>query len=575
MQYSFELPLPNREAIDIFSSVNNEPLLEDFTDRGAVYTRSEVIDLILNIAEYTVDKPLWSYRILEPSCGEGDFLEVIVDRLLSVYAPYLSHKTDPEIIHDLKSTILAFDIHLPSLQYTIKRLSRIFHAHNVSINVTNQLLSVWLHHGDFLLEDIPPVFTHVIGNPPYIRHESIASHLIKQYRSRYNTMTDRADIYIPFIEKGLQCLVPGGTIAIICSDRWTKNRYGEKLRNLITTKYHLDIYIDMSKVNPFQQTVAAYPAITLIRNAKPSKTRVAYCPSLDDITIQKLSNAFNQNGTPTNASFIHETVQLPGGTYPWMLNNSSQLPLIKRLERTFPLIEETGCSVRIGVATGADKIFIQPYDNFPIEDDRKLPIVKPQDIVSNAIQWHGLGVLNPFNDDGTLINLQDYPRVSAYLSAHESVLRQRHCARMNPRSWYRTIDRIHPTLTTTPKLLIPDIKDEPHIVYDQGNFYPHHNLYVITATQWDLHALLTVLRSKIMHLFIAAYSTKISGGYFRFQAQYLRRIRLPMWSDISLDLQQALCEAGRTNNIQEGLKATFDLYTISAHEQSLLLSLSK
>ena len=79
-----------------------------------------------------------------------------------------------------------------------------------------------------------------------------------------------------------------------------------------------------------------------------------------------------------------------------------------------------------------------------------------------------------------------------------------------------------------PKLLIPDIKaNGDAITYDAGNFYPHHNLYYITSQQWNLRALQALLRSGIAYLFVAAYSVKIGGGYLRFQAQNLKRIRIP------------------------------------------------
>ncbi|PIX60254.1 MAG: hypothetical protein COZ47_08240 [Lysobacterales bacterium CG_4_10_14_3_um_filter_64_11] len=79
------------------------------------------------------------------------------------------------------------------------------------------------------------------------------------------------------------------------------------------------------------------------------------------------------------------------------------------------------------------------------------------------------------------------------------------------------------------KLLIPDIKGEPMVVLDPGRYYPHHNLYYITSDVWDLRALQTVLRSSITVMTVAAYCTRMAGGFLRFQAQYLRRIRLPQW----------------------------------------------
>ena len=42
--------------------------------RGAVFTRIEVVEFILDLVGYTENHPLCSQRILEPSFGGGDFL---------------------------------------------------------------------------------------------------------------------------------------------------------------------------------------------------------------------------------------------------------------------------------------------------------------------------------------------------------------------------------------------------------------------------------------------------------------------------------------------------------------------
>ena len=66
----------------------------------------------------------------------------------------------------------------------------------------------------------------------------------------------------------------------------------------------------------------------------------------------------------------------------------------------------------------------------------------------------------------------------------------------------------------------------------------------ITSQQWNLRALQALLRSGIAHLFVAAYSVKIGGGYLRFQAQNLKRIRVPYWHDISPDDQHHMIHLG-------------------------------
>jgi adenine-specific DNA-methyltransferase len=77
------------------------------------------------------------------------------------------------------------------------------------------------------------------------------------------------------------------------------------------------------------------------------------------------------------------------------------------------------------------------------------------------------------------------------------------------------------------KLVIPELKAFIQPVLDSGQTYPHHGLYFVTSDQWDLEVLGGLLLSDIAELFVATYCVKMRGGCYRFQAQYLRRIRVP------------------------------------------------
>jgi len=252
------------------------------------------------------------------------------------------------------------------------------------------------------------------------------------------------------------------------------------------------------------------------------------------------------------------------------LESSDQIALIRSVEKKFPTLEQAGCKVGIGVATGADEAFIGDFESLDVEPDRKLPMVSTSDIQSGEVVWRGQGVINPFADDGNLVDLQDYPRLARYLDERKAIIAKRHCAQKTPTNWYRTIDRIWPVLTHKPKLLIPDIKGEAHIVYEPGKLYPHHNLYYVVSDTWDLRALQAVLLSSIAKLFVATYSTKMRGGYLRFQAQYLRRIRLPSWQDVSEDQRQELIRAAQLRDLDACNRAVFKLYKLNQEERAAL-----
>jgi len=546
---------------------------QDSNARGAVFTRSEVVEFILDLAGYSIDQPLHQFRLMEPSFGEGHFLLVAVERLLTVYRKHLgitmaSKSGLGQIVSDLRNAIRAVELHPASMMGTRSKLSALLQKHHVRQVDANALLAEWLIEGDFLLADLPMTFTHVIGNPPYVRQELVANILLNEYRARYSTLYDRADLYVPFIEQSLSMLAPGGTLGFICSDRWMKNKYGGPLRALVATHYHLAAYIDMVDTPAFHSEVSAYPAITLIRREPSGPTRIAHRPSLEPAHLARISSSMKAASLPADSGII-EVSNIASGSEPWILQSFDQLAVVRRLENDFPTLEDAGCKIGIGVATGADKVFIGCFKELDVEPQRKLPLVETKDIVDGSVKWRGRGVINPFEDNGSLASLTQYPKFARYLQLHSDIIRKRNCANKTTAGWYRTIDRITPSLLNQPKLLIPDIKGEAHVVYEAGQLYPHHNLYYITSTEWDLRALQTVLLSGIAKLFVAIYSTQMRGGYLRFQAQYLRRIRIPRWQEVPLTIRKLLTTPD-IENLEARNQAVFDLYRLTREERTAI-----
>jgi hypothetical protein len=536
-------------------------------ERGAIFTRREVADFILDLAGYTVEAPLDKMRLLEPSVGRGDFLLPAIERLIKSCMGRGGGLAG--IADRLKPAIRAVELHGATFVDSRDRVIATLKRAGLSEVDTLALADAWLAHDDFLLREFDGTFTHVVGNPPYIRQELIPDLIWGLYRDQFKTIYDRADIYVPFIEKSLQLLEAGGRLGFICADRWLKNRYGGPLRKLVTSHHHLACYVDMVDTPAFHSDVMAYPAIIVIVKEPGGPTRVAHRPRIEKSVLTRVAAAMR--GEASDPS-VFEVPHVATGSGPWVLGDFDRFAVVQSLETHFPTLAEAGCKVGIGVATGADEAFIGLYEELDVEPERKLPLVMTQDILAGRVKWRGYGVVNPFEPDGSLAAFARYPRFARYIKARRDIIRGRHVAEKNPNGWYRTIDRISPELTHKPKLLIPDIKGSAHVVFEEGKLYPHHNLYYVTSENWDLRALQTVLRSAIGHLFISMYSTKMRGGYLRFQAQYLRRIRLPQWNDVAPALRSRLAAAAESADMDRVNSAAFDVYGLSLDERARVLT---
>ena len=135
-----------------------------------------------------------------------------------------------------------------------------------------------------------------------------------------------------------------------------------------------------------------------------------------------------------------------------------------------------------------------------------------------------------------------------YLESNGDSLRSRHVARKDATRWYRTIDKVDPDLLRTPKLLIPDLSRHPEPFYDEGRFYPSHNMYWMISDEWDLEVLGGVLLSGQVESFIDAVGVKMRGNTMRCQAQYLRMLHIPYPHSLHDDESEGFRQAFRTRD---------------------------
>lgn len=529
-------------------------------DYGEVFTRRWVVDFILDLVGYTEDRDLSQAVIVEPACGTGAFLVPVVERLLAS----MSGVVVPD---ELRSCVRAYDLLGANVERARKAVAACLVDGGFQPADAEDLAERWIIQADFLLHGHDLEQTDfVVGNPPYVRLEGIPREITAAYRETCPTMRGRADIYVGFIERGLQLLGDGGALGYICADRWMRNQYGAALRQLVVDHYAVDTVVTMHDVDAFEDEVSAYPAVFVIRKDRDRAPVIAdtngdFGPrdAHDFTEWRRKTRSRSARRRSFNAARLTEW--FTGGDL-WPSGMPDQIALVTDLERRFPPLEDsdTGTVVGIGVATGCDSVYITD-DPTLVEEDRMLPLLRAVDISGGDVNWSGGYLVNPWNGRG-LVNLGDYPRLQSYLEDHGKELRGRHVARRRPTDWYRTIDRVNAEIQGRDKLVFPDLKARIHPVLDTGNYYPHHNLYYVRSDSWDLEALGGLLLSDIADLFVGTYCVRMRGGCYRFQAQYLRRIRVPAVDSLRPRVVRDLGSAFRDRDIQKATALAATLYGV-------------
>jgi hypothetical protein len=464
-------------------------------EHGSVFTRSEIVSYIINSVGLTRKNNISTKKILDPAVGEGAFIIPIIQIIINTF------KNDDQKIKLCLNNITAYEIDNIKYDRLMQKLNKLFNDNN--LNGFEKYLRIF--NEDYLLASSDK-FDLVIGNPPYVRYDKIPANKIDFYRNLFSCFKYRCDLYILFFEKGLKSLKENGILSFICSDRWLNNQYGRPLRLTIKNNFSFKEIIRLNNFNPFHETVTTYPAIFTIVNSESYNTHYYIANSIQSLTL---------NNIEKSSSIIK-------------FNNDGELEL-SNISHAFSTIEEQGFKIGIGVASGADKVFIVKKENINIENDILIPILTRKDVNDKGIDWHSNYIINPFDrKTKNLINLDNYPLLADYLNKNKEVLSGRHISKRNQKNWYRTIDRIDLDILKRPKLLIPDISVKNIIYFDDGKYYPHHNFYYIIGNNLnDLLVLMAFLSTDYVKNQIKEKCTLMNGGALRRQAQTLRKIKIP------------------------------------------------
>ena len=521
--------------------------------------------LILDLAGYRADQDLAARYVVEPSAGRGAFLVPMIRRLLESLA------AQGRSLDEARESIRAYELDADSARHAVDLAVRELQKHGASTKEARLLAEGWIRVGDYLLTspgDRRADF--VVGNPPYIRYDEIPVEALTAYRSLYPAMVGRGDIYVGFIEAGLRQLDDHGVLGFICADRWMRSAYGSELRRMISAVFGVETIIEMHDAPAFEDEVSAYPAVVIIRRGPQGRVIVASAdagagPVDDGGTLADSLIALADGRLDALHGFTATTAEhWFRGAGPWPSLEPRQLSLLQLLEERFGPLEDdlTGTKIGIGVATGADRVFITK-DPGVAEPDRMVPLAMTADTRQGVLQWSGHYVIDPWKKGGGLVDLDAYPRLRAYFEQRRTELQRRNVAQRAPKAWYRTIDPVHHDLTGRQKLYFPDMKLVSHPVLDRGETYPHHNLYYLTSRVWDLEVLGGLLLSRIAQLFIEAYCVRMRGGTLRFQAQYLRRIRVPDPASLPEELRERLRLAFWSRDADAATRAAVEAYGVA------------
>ena len=191
-------------------------------------------------------------------------------------------------------------------------------------------------------------FDAVIGNPPYVRQESLSD--FKDYfASHYEAFDGVADLYAYMMERSVKLLREGGRFSFIVSSSFLRTTYGEPLRR--TLKKHAAVLriVDFGGLPVFANAKDTYVCIPLFTKGKqPARVEVTKIPSLE---IRDL----NEYVTDNSFKIPHDRLSLDA----WALKSDAEAAVFDKVMKAGkPLGEYVDRKFFRGVTTGLNEAFV-------------------------------------------------------------------------------------------------------------------------------------------------------------------------------------------------------------------------
>jgi hypothetical protein len=398
-------------------------------------------------------------------------------------------------------------------------------------------------------------FDCIIGNPPYIRVQGLKKWEPEEcefYKARYKSAAKgNYDIYVVFIERGLQLLAPDGLLGFICPHKFWQAAYGKNIRNLISKGNYLCSVIDFTDQQVFRGATT-YTAIHVFSKSPVSETiDYARLSKLTDGDAQcRAIDSISPNGKHSRFAAIQ-----PKGIEPWVFVDTKSTEWINKLRQGNPPLGKLTYKIAQGLVTSADSVyFLEKQNRFHSTETNKdydfeNNIVHP--LLKGAIhvkRWvadaTNLFIIFPYENSSSGWRLiektkfeKQYPKTWAYLLENKKRLCGRESGRMKNRAdWYGYIYPKNLEVMTIPKILVPSIATQAQYCLDRkGELFfvgsgggGGGGYAIVPSIDIDLHYLCGLLNSKLLDTFLKIVTTRFHSGWYAYSKLYLEQIPIKL-----------------------------------------------
>lgn len=513
---------------------------------------------------------LTALRIVDPACGSGvflimafDWLKAALERVNTRIAElrgtgHVGDLYDPDS-EILTNNLFGVDVNAESVEIAklslwIKtaRRGKVLDSLDGNLKVGDSLIEdasyAYRAHGFSWRDAFPQVFAEggfdiVLGNPPYVRMELIKP-MKPWLERRYEVVSDRADLYAYFFERGVTLLKPGGRLGFISSSTFFKTGSGRPLREFLRRRATIETVVDFGDLQIFEG-VTTYPVIMTMRAGAAADAHELAFWRVDALPAADFGAAFD------TAKASYPQVALTGES--WELESPALRALREKIVAGRPTLKEVYGSPLYGIKTGLNEAFVidtPTKEALCRADPRSAELLKPwlegKDLKRWRAEPRGLWVIYiPKNR----VVINDYPAIRDWLLPWKDKLE----ARATKQEWFelQQPQEAYVPALERPKIIYGHFQDQPISSIGQAGVYSNNKTYFMPN---DDRFLLSLLNSAVAWFHFTSRTTAVRGGFYEATAQHIETLPIPT----ATNAQKAEL-AGLAQEAQEAAETRLDL----------------
>ncbi len=483
--------------------------------RGGYYTPKEIAHFL---CKWAIDEN--TGKVLEPSCGDGNFVEEAILRFKELGVDN----------NGLKNRIKGIEL------IEEESLKAKFRAKELGVNSTTIINSDFFH---YLNSNGVDKYDAVLGNPPFIRyqnfpeeHRALAISMMQDLGLSPNKLTN---IWVPFLVVSASLLTPKGKLAMVIPAELFQVKYAAETRVFLSNFFDRITIVTFKKLvfKNIQQEV-----VLLLCEKKTSKNkgiRTIECENLEDLNTIDFKAINGSNVKPIDHS-----------TEKWTkyFLSEDEIALLKRFKEDKRLVP---CSkileVDVGLVTGRNEFFMLDESQVKEWNLEKytIPVVSKsnqikgltfseKDFKENSKSGHSAHLFLPPNESFENLPKEcqkyiEYGETKGFHTGYKCRIRKR---------WYIT-----PSLWSPDGFALRQVGDYPKLAVNETGASSTDTVHRVRFKENVNKQLATVsFLNSLSFAFSEITGRSYGGGVMTFEPTEVEEIRIPVLKDLDIDFEK-------------------------------------